>query len=73
MFGHFKEETHWLEVSLTNKIYTDGTDRQHIHKHCQIPSKKYRIRETSNLSTDADSSTNTTVGWTKNTQKPKKN
>ena len=26
----------------------------------------------SNLSTDADSSTDTTVGWTKNTQKPKK-
>ena len=26
--------------------------------------------ETKHLSTDADSSTNTTVGWTKNTQKP---
>ena len=35
--------------------------------------KKSRIRETSNLSTDADSSTDTTVGWTKNTQKPEKN
>ena len=35
-------------------------------------SPKSRIRETSNLSTDADSSTDTTVGWTKNTQKPKK-
>ena len=34
--------------------------------------KKSRIRETSNLSTDADSCTNATVGWTKNTQKPKK-
>ena len=33
--------------------------------------KKSRIRETKNLSTDADSSTDTTVGWTKNTQKPK--
>ena len=32
---------------------------------------KSRKRETSNLSTDADSSTDTTVGWTKNTQKPK--
>jgi hypothetical protein len=31
--------------------------------------KKSRIRETKNLSTDADSSTDTTVGWTKNTQK----
>ena len=34
--------------------------------------KKSRLRETSNLSTDADSSTNTTVGWTKNTQNQKK-
>ena len=32
--------------------------------------KKSRIRETKNLLTDVDSSTNTTVGWTKNTQKP---
>jgi hypothetical protein len=31
--------------------------------------KKSRIRETKHLSTDADSSTDTTVGWTKNTQK----
>ena len=33
--------------------------------------KKSRIRETKHLSTDADSSTDTKVGWTKNTQKPK--
>ena len=32
--------------------------------------KKSRIREAKHLSTDADSSINTTVGWTKNTQKP---
>ena len=32
--------------------------------------KKSRIRETKNLSTDADSSTDTTVGWTKNTKNP---
>ena len=32
--------------------------------------KKSRIRETKNLSTDADSSTDTTVGWTKNSRKP---
>ena len=32
--------------------------------------EKHRIRETKDLSTDADSSTDTTVGWTKNTQKP---
>ena len=34
--------------------------------------KKSRIRETKHLSTDADSSTDTTVGWTKKTKKPKK-
>ena len=33
--------------------------------------KKSHIRETKHLSTDADSSTDTTVGRTKNTQKPK--
>ena len=32
--------------------------------------EKSRIRDTKNLSTDADSSTDTTVGGTKNTQKP---
>ena len=32
--------------------------------------EKSRIRETKHLSTDADSSIDTTVGWTKNTQKP---
>ena len=31
---------------------------------------KSRIRETKHLSTDADSSTDTTVGWTKNTKNP---
>ena len=32
--------------------------------------QKSRIQETKHLSTNADSSTDTTVGWTKNTQKP---
>ena len=32
--------------------------------------KKSHIRETKHLSTDADSSTDTIVGWTKNTPKP---
>ena len=35
-----------------------------------INKKKYRIRETNYLSTDADSSTDTMVVWTKNTPKP---
>ena len=33
--------------------------------------KKARIQETKHLSTNGDRTTNTTVGWTKNTQKPK--
>ena len=33
--------------------------------------KKSRVRETKHLSTNADSSTDTTVGWTKITRKPK--
>ena len=40
---------------------------------CYLPQSsllKSRIRETKHLLTDADSSTDTTVGWTKNTQKP---
>jgi hypothetical protein len=32
--------------------------------------KKSRVRETKHLSTDADSSTDTIVWWTKNTPKP---
>ena len=32
--------------------------------------KKSRLRETKHLSNNADSSTDTTVGWTKNTQNP---
>ena len=36
----------------------------------KVQIKKSRVRETLNLLTDADSSTDTTVGWTKNTQKP---
>jgi hypothetical protein len=43
-----------------------------VYQKGQIWKKKSRIRETSNHSTDADSSTDATVGWTKNTQKPKK-
>ena len=40
-------------------------------QYSSLHTKKSRIRETKHLSTDADSSTDTTVvGWTKNTQKP---
>ena len=36
----------------------------------EFTNEKSRIRETKHLSTDADSSTDTTVGWTKNSRKP---
>ena len=40
------------------------------NKFIENPLNKSCIRETKNLSTNADNSTDTTVGWTKNTQKP---
>ena len=43
---------------------------QLLHNYSWKVSQKSRIRETKHLSTDADSSTDTTLGWTKNTQKP---
>ena len=46
-----------LKSKITNKTQPNHT------------LKKSRIRETKNLLTNADSSTNMTVGWTKNTQK----
>ena len=44
--------------------------RVNIHKNPKL-NKKYRIPETKHLSTDSDSSTDTTGGCTNNTQKPK--
>ena len=41
-----------------------------IKKHDEISFKKSCIRQKKHLSTDADSSTDTTVGWTKNTPNP---
>ena len=41
-----------------------------VIKYVWIMAQKSRLRETKHLSTDGDSSTDTTVGWTKNTQKP---
>ena len=40
------------------------------HEIVQDIIKKSSIRETKHLSTDADSNTDTIVGWTKNTPKP---
>ena len=43
--------------------------RPRSEQEVETSKQKSRIRETKHLSTDADSSTDTTVGWTKNTQK----
>ena len=51
-----------------NKILNTHQFQIHI---CDISLfKKSRIGETKHLLTNADSSTHTTIGWTKNTQKP---
>ena len=51
------------QMSHIQRFIVDG--------HFGFCKKKSRIRETKHLSTDADSNTDTTVGWTKNTRKPK--
>ena len=55
-------QTPYLEGQSNYKKPTKLGKRVSVKKSC--------IRETKHLSTDADSSTDTTVGWTKNTQKP---
>ena len=65
-----------VALFMTNPPKTGFTTLSDIYIFCFLDiilvfyKLKSRIRETKNLSTDADSSTNTTVGWTKNTQKP---
>ena len=41
-----------------------------MNRYFRLQYKKSRIRETKHLSTDADSNTDTILGWTKNTPKP---
>ena len=50
------------------KVFFFNRDFYCIHNKLSV--KKSLIRETKQLLTDADSSTDTTVGWTKNTHKP---
>ena len=73
-FWHFKKPTLGVNrKDRTNKNRQtlkctarsfDMSEKKHQYQ------KKSRIRETKHFSTDADSSTDTTVGWTKNTPKP---
>ena len=61
-------EHNCLLEQIRHKANTYKSDK---YDGMQSDLEKSRIRETKHLSTDADSSTDTTVGWTKNTQKPK--
>ena len=58
------QDTSHNQTSKPDKLCTKRVPLVKIHL------KKSRIREAKHLSTDADSSTDTTIGWTKNTQKP---
>ena len=64
---------HANSLTINVPVYTvvQSYDPQSFHCLREGYNKKSRIRETKHLSTDADSSTDTTVGWTKNSRKPK--
>ena len=59
-----------LRVILAISAQTGSNWFVLILQTAKLPTKKSRIRETKHFWTDADSSTDTIVGWTKKTQKP---
>ena len=61
-----------LQVGAYNADFPKVIRKDMFCLNGKVGLKKSCIRETLNLSTNADSSTDTTVGLTKNTQKPKK-
>ena len=68
-------ELYWegsAPAACTAGLFVNVLKTVRLRSFKQLFKKKIRIRETSNLLTDADSSTDNTVKWTKNTQKPKK-
>ena len=56
----------WKNQTNVTKL---NWDTEYCDQDKKIHIKKSQLRETKHLSTDADSSTDTTVGWTKNTPK----
>ena len=60
----------WGALSSKGRSWDSGRAGDAANFYVDIYIQKSCIRETEHLSTDADSSTDTTVGWTKNTQKP---
>ena len=71
--GGKKTVKRYLKSEQTHKHTNRQTDISTYRKHRPRGPMlwKSRIRETKHLLTDVDSSTDTTVGWTKNTRKPK--
>ena len=57
-------KTSGVSISISSWVGREESVRE-------APGKKSRIRETKHLLTDADCSTDPTILWTKNTQKPK--
>ena len=68
--GKEKEKKSMEKEVKENKMVKDKAVETEMKTKQLIKKKKSRIRETKHLLTDADSSTDTTVGWTKNSQKP---
>ena len=58
----------WHQETFKNIYYLNGPFSPKPRR--QKVNKKSRIQDTKHLSTDADSSTDTTVGWNKNTPEP---
>ena len=59
-----------VEDNVTKIIDEIRSTLENEYENVKMLFEKSRIRETKHLSTDADSSTDTTVGWTKNSWKP---
>ena len=70
MVGCVKEKL--SKKKLHQKNPRGGRSAPPPPKQLGLTLKKSRIRETPTLLADADNSTDSTVGWTTNTQKPKK-
>ena len=64
MLERFYSSSQSKNTNLGGKLKISSKKIHICHK------KKSRIQDTKHLSTDEDSSTETTAGWTKNTPKP---
>ena len=71
--GHMHTQTDTQTKKLIDSSWSrtlQGVKTQSLLASGEIIKEKSHIRETKHLSTDAESSTDTTIGWTKNTKKP---